>query len=54
MMTTKHLVQHFAHAQHSKNNTFIMKGASNETETVSKVFGNLTNMGGRTRYRNGA
>lgn len=44
-MTTKHLVQHLAHAQHSKNNTFIIKGALNEIETVSEVFGNLSNMG---------
>lgn len=45
MMTTKHLAQHSAHGQHSKNNTFIIKGASNEIEMVSEVFGNLSNYG---------
>lgn len=54
MVNAKRLAEHLVHARHSINNMFVIVWVSNETEMVPEVFGNLPNMGGKTRYRKGA
>jgi hypothetical protein len=41
------------HSRHSINSKFITIGASSEIEVVPEVLGNLLNVVGKTRYRNG-
>jgi hypothetical protein len=41
------------HSRHSINSKFITIAASSEIEVVPEVLGNLLNVVGKTRYRNG-